>query len=219
MTIHDEEVGPAASQTPDSDNYIRASRTMLKQLSYGLLGTPSGPEGVFTPYRIDAISLFAVPSSGPHGFHTLGKIVESTVRSLNNLLERFHQSFFLYLIQNEKRFISVANYLFVPLLVGIGLTVLGLSLWNALDCEAQALKQEGEKADCVLESGEDGLRGLGIVWAFKVIGFCHLVGGVCFWTMVRAVEPAQATKVSLFFFYFLSYASVSHRFTCKCILI
>lgn len=98
-------------------------------------------------YRIDAITFFGVPAEGPHGFHTLGRYVlllfqlarmlthnrsavESTFRSLNNLLERFHQSFFLYLMTSVDSFISVGNYLAAPVLVSAGMTVMGLTMWG-----------------------------------------------------------------------------------------
>ena len=46
---------------------------MATQLVMGALGKPSGPEGTFGKYRIDAITLFGVPAEGPHGFHALGR--------------------------------------------------------------------------------------------------------------------------------------------------
>ena len=72
---------------------------------------------MFGRFRIDGVAIFGVPAEGPHGFYAMGRYVsdstpnkwpflmdvdafstvESTMRSLNNLLERFHQSFFLYL--------------------------------------------------------------------------------------------------------------------------
>ncbi|KAI9609679.1 hypothetical protein KEM48_002851 [Puccinia striiformis f. sp. tritici PST-130] len=72
---------------PGLQRYL-AGRTIVKQMSYGFTGSPSGPEGLFSTYGIDAISLFAHPADGPHGFQTLSTIIESSLRSLNNLLER-----------------------------------------------------------------------------------------------------------------------------------
>ncbi|KNE87905.1 hypothetical protein PSTG_18616, partial [Puccinia striiformis f. sp. tritici PST-78] len=99
VTIHSEPLEPSyPSYLPDHPGLQRylAGRTIVKQMSYGFTGSPSGPEGLFSTYGIDAISLFAHPADGPHGFQTLGTIIESSLRSLNNLLERLHQSFFLY---------------------------------------------------------------------------------------------------------------------------
>ena len=110
--------------------YERGVRNALAQAAHASIGTPSGPEGVFGRYRIDAVTLFAVPAEGPHGFYSIGRTIESTLRSLNNLLERFHQSFFLYIMTSVDSFISVGNYLAAPILFGITLTVAGLDLWR-----------------------------------------------------------------------------------------
>ncbi|CAJ0962814.1 unnamed protein product, partial [Mesorhabditis belari] len=45
------------------------------------------------------------------------KLIEATVRSLNNMLERFHQSFFIYVLADEDNFVSIA--FFMPILGGV----------------------------------------------------------------------------------------------------
>lgn len=156
---------------------------MLTQLSYGIPGMPSGPEGVFTPYRIDAISLFAVPAQGPHGFHTIGRVVESSLRSLNNLLERLHQSFFLYLLQSDRRFVSVGNYLLVPLLIAIGLTLLGLRKWGDKDVSGPPNKGFADSKQKEPPNPREN-KGRVIVWCFKTVVVCHFVGAASFWMVM-----------------------------------
>ncbi|KAG0143144.1 hypothetical protein CROQUDRAFT_66493 [Cronartium quercuum f. sp. fusiforme G11] len=210
VTIHTRPLSSSESSSPTLSTYSRAAQTMLEQISYGLIGTPSGPEGLFTTYRIDSLSLFAVPSDGPHGFHTIGKIIESSLRSLNNLLERFHQSFFLYLIQNERKFISVGNYLFVTISVGIGISLLGLNLWRKLG-QSKKFKTKQDKvnhddSDEVEEFVEE-FKGKDIVWSLKIISLCHLIGATSFWTIVRAIEPSEVTKsirMQILFIFFIS---------------
>lgn len=57
------------------------------------------------------------------------RIVEGTLRSVNNLLERFHQSFFFYLMPSENFYISIGMYmpplglLIAPIVIQI------LALW------------------------------------------------------------------------------------------
>jgi glycosylphosphatidylinositol transamidase len=63
------------------------------------------------------------------GFSARIRAVESTFRSLNNLLERFHQSFFLYIMTSIDSFIAVGNYLAAPILIGAALTIQGLISW------------------------------------------------------------------------------------------
>lgn len=40
----------------------------------------------------------------------VGRVLEGICRSLNNLLERFHQSFFFYLLPATNRYISIGVY-------------------------------------------------------------------------------------------------------------
>ncbi|GAA5912350.1 hypothetical protein JCM6882_002568 [Rhodosporidiobolus microsporus] len=119
---------PFASH-PEVQHYAHAARNLFRQVALGADGRIMGPEATFGRYRIDAITLFGVVAEGPHGFHSLGRATESIFRSLNNLLERFHQSFFLYLMTSVDSFIAVGNYLAAPILVGAGLTIQGLMSW------------------------------------------------------------------------------------------
>lgn len=43
------------------------------------------------------------------GVQQLGRVLEGVCRSLNNLLERFHQSFFFYLLPSTTRYISIGK--------------------------------------------------------------------------------------------------------------
>ena len=54
------------------------------------------------------------------------------MRAMNNLIERLHASFFLYLLPEPFQFLSVASYLSAPLLIGASLTLDGLRIWYKL---------------------------------------------------------------------------------------
>ncbi|POW14716.1 hypothetical protein PSTT_02701 [Puccinia striiformis] len=148
------------------------------------------------------ISLFAYPADGPHGFHTIGTIIESSLRSLNNLLERLHQSFFLYLLQSESKFLSVAMYLIVPLLIGIGLTIKGLAKWGIANQEWEKLSSLQINQKSLLSPEKFGLgtpniqfenqKGDEIIWSLSVIGFTHLVGALVYTSLIRYIDPNQA---------------------------
>ena len=64
-------------------------------------------------FGIEAITLegFEKPGqqSSDGNFYQVGRIVESIVRSLNNLLERFHQSYFFYLLPSTDTYISIGE--------------------------------------------------------------------------------------------------------------
>lgn len=165
----------------DSDlvrKYDRSATNLVRQLAYGASGRVSGPEGVWGRYRIDAVTFFGVPAEGPHGFHSLGRAVESTLRSLNNLLERFHQSFFLYLMTSVETFVAVGNYLAAPVLVSAGMTVTGLSMWSA------AAKGEGGR-----------IRRRPVVGAVGVIVVTHSIGAGLV-HIVATSEPSTVVAVS-----------------------
>ncbi|BGO95445.1 hypothetical protein NBRC10512_001413 [Rhodotorula toruloides] len=121
---------PSSLQYAEIEAYAQAARNLFRQVALTADGRALGPEGTFGKYRIDAITLFGQPAEGPHGFHSLGRATESIFRSLNNLLERFHQSFFLYIMTSIDSFVAVGNYLAAPILVSAGMTIQGLSTWG-----------------------------------------------------------------------------------------
>ncbi|GAA5985963.1 hypothetical protein JCM5350_007822 [Sporobolomyces pararoseus] len=118
------------ARSPQLHKYFNAAYNLFSQLVIGADGRIQAPEGCYGKYRIDAITWFAIPAEGPHGFHSIGHAVESTFRSLNNLLERFHQSFFLYIMTSIDSFIAVGSYLAAPILIGAALTIQGLISWS-----------------------------------------------------------------------------------------
>ena len=76
-------------------------------------------------HRIDSVTVYCSPATGPHGFHTLGRTIESTLRSFNNLLERLHASYFFYLAPMPHYFIPVGHYLPAAILLGASITIGG----------------------------------------------------------------------------------------------
>ncbi|XP_011310365.1 glycosylphosphatidylinositol anchor attachment 1 protein [Fopius arisanus] len=99
-----------------SHNFKTLASMVLTQAT----GVPTGNHGLFHRYGIEAITLEGnekIQRGADVNFDRIGRIVESMVRSLNNLLERFHQSFFFYLLAATDRFISIGLYM--PSLVAI----------------------------------------------------------------------------------------------------
>ncbi|KAL8788472.1 MAG: hypothetical protein Q9213_001695 [Squamulea squamosa] len=110
------------------DTYRERLQTMLRGMVSQGLGHASGPHSSFIPYHVDAITLQAVG----HGWQdemAMGRCVESTFRSLNNLLEHFHQSFFFYLLMQANRFVSIGTYLPSAMLVAVNFTIMAIALW------------------------------------------------------------------------------------------
>ncbi|GKD29714.1 glycosylphosphatidylinositol anchor attachment 1 protein, partial [Tanacetum coccineum] len=101
------------------------------------LGVPTGSHGAFRDYQVDAITLEISPklSRNTKGRQTEflfrgGRLIEGVIRSVNNLLEKFHQSFFLYLLTSSNKFISVGVYMIAFLLLVAPLPVLAAYLFS-----------------------------------------------------------------------------------------
>lgn len=111
--------------------YEDGLRSALRQVGFGVSGQASGPHGFFQRHHVDAITLYAVPATGPYGFYHLGRLIESFVRSMSNLLERLHHSQFFYLLLSPRRFVPIGTAILIPLFLSISLTIGGLGLWFA----------------------------------------------------------------------------------------
>lgn len=110
------------------DSYRARLKTMLRGMSNQALGSGTGAHSVFMPYHIDAITLTAA-GDGWQDEMAFGRTVESICRSLNNLLEHFHQSFFFYLLMQTNRFVSIGTYLPSAMAVAAGFTIMAIHLW------------------------------------------------------------------------------------------
>ncbi|OTA89331.1 hypothetical protein M434DRAFT_398668 [Hypoxylon sp. CO27-5] len=124
------------------DNLQTVLRGMLRQA----LGHASGPHSSFIPYHVDAITLQPV-GQGWHDEMGLGRLVEGMFRSLNNLLEKLHQSFFFYLLIHKHRFVSIGTYLPSAMLVAVNFTIMAISLWvksGYKEVEKTESKAEGD---------------------------------------------------------------------------
>ncbi len=111
-----------------NDSYQERLQTMLRGMVSQGLGHSSGPHSSFIPYHVDAITLQAV-GNGWQDEMAMGRCIESIFRSLNNLLEHFHQSFFFYLLMQADRFVSIGTYLPSAMLVAVNFTITAIALW------------------------------------------------------------------------------------------
>ncbi|KAL8693569.1 MAG: hypothetical protein Q9218_001611 [Villophora microphyllina] len=128
------------------DSYRDRLQTMLRGMVSQGLGHSSGPHSSFIPYHVDAITLQAV-GNGWQDEMAMGRCVESTFRSLNNLLEHFHQSFFFYLLMQSQRFVSIGTYLPSAMLVAVNFTIMAIALWiqSGRPPKPQSAHEEAEK--------------------------------------------------------------------------
>ncbi|ETW86085.1 hypothetical protein HETIRDRAFT_380329 [Heterobasidion irregulare TC 32-1] len=122
-------VPKAVAERSDVTEYAYRAKNVLRHVGYQARGRTSGVHGLLHQFRIDAITLYAVPSNGPHGFHALGRIVESTLRTMSNLIERLHASFFFYIMTTPGTFLKIGKYLPSAVLIGTALMFGGLGEW------------------------------------------------------------------------------------------
>ncbi|OJJ49164.1 hypothetical protein ASPZODRAFT_150101 [Penicilliopsis zonata CBS 506.65] len=134
------------------DSYEMRLQTILRGMLKQGFGSASGAHSSFMPYHIDAITLQA-KGDGWQDEMALGRTVESLCRSLNNLLEHLHQSFFFYLLMQANRFVSIGTYLPSAMLIAANFTIMAIALWlrTGYDMEssaaAAAVKLEDNKKD------------------------------------------------------------------------
>ncbi|KII88370.1 hypothetical protein PLICRDRAFT_161388 [Plicaturopsis crispa FD-325 SS-3] len=118
-----------AREVPEVKAYAYRARNIARHVGYQARGRASGVHGLFHQYRIDAFTMFAVPADGPHGFHAIGRIIESTLRTANNLLERLHASYFFYIFTSPITFRKIGTYLPSAVLVSVAMMFGGLGEW------------------------------------------------------------------------------------------
>jgi glycosylphosphatidylinositol transamidase len=111
-----------------NDSYRERLQTMLRGMTSQGLGHASGPHSSFIPYHVDAITLTAV-GLGWHDEMAMGRVIESLFRSLNNLMEHLHQSFFFYILMQANRFVSIGTYLPSAMLVSVNFSIMAIALW------------------------------------------------------------------------------------------
>jgi GPI-anchor transamidase subunit GAA1 len=108
--------------------YPARVQTLARGMVSQAVGQATGPHSVFMPYHIDAITLTAI-GQGWQDEMAFGRTVESICRSLNNLLEKLHQSFFFYLLMQSNRFVSIGTYLPSAMAVAAAYTVMAIYSW------------------------------------------------------------------------------------------
>ncbi|WYZ43042.1 hypothetical protein EsH8_VI_000741 [Colletotrichum jinshuiense] len=147
-----------------SDKYQDRLRTMLRGMLNQGLGHASGPHSSFIPYHVDAVTLQPF-GEGWHDEMGMGRLIEGTFRSLNNLLEHLHQSFFFYLLMHKERFVSIGTYLPSAMILAASFTITAISLWvksghqEQVSATASTLAKSGTEAAPSKESVECAATG------------------------------------------------------------
>ncbi|KAM6500391.1 Gaa1-like, GPI transamidase component domain containing protein [Amanita muscaria] len=168
--------------------YCQQVKNVLRHLGYQARGQPSGVHGLYHQFRIDAVTLFAVPATGPHGFHSIGRVIESTLRTMNNLLERLHASFFFFMLTAPDRFLKIGSYLPSVLLISVAMMFGGLTAWNGAS-------QSSDKKRANSVNASDTSRP--VLSSLILMASTHVFGVLLFWALSSAWYSDRFYLVSL----------------------
>ncbi len=162
------------------DNLLNILSMMCTQSS----GIPNGNHGLFHRYGIEALTIEAIKRDPSNGYNqqkilNLLKIIEGITRSLNNLLERFHQSFFFYVLVSSDRFISIGDYMPSIGLMAGSVLIKSFLLW--LIASSYFPNEAGSEVEGVKKVKKD-LSKKGVVDIGIVIIVSHLIGVLTLFT-------------------------------------
>ncbi|EGN93257.1 hypothetical protein SERLA73DRAFT_172176 [Serpula lacrymans var. lacrymans S7.3] len=172
----------------DVREYVYRARNVARFVSYQARGKASGLHGLLHQFRIDAITIFAVPASGPHGFHALGRIIESSLRTMNNLLERLHASFFFYILTSSTTFMKIGMFLPSTVIVSVAMIFRGLGEWvDAGWVLVVDPSTDSSKVDPIITSPPENWvsRRRPVLPALALMTFTHFIGILLFFSITN----------------------------------
>ncbi|KAK2586771.1 hypothetical protein KPH14_011798 [Odynerus spinipes] len=176
--------------------------TLMTMIATQATGIPSGNHGLFHRFGIEAVTLEGFEKTGKSSevnFYHVGRVVESMVRSLNNLLERFHQSYFFYLLPSTDRYISISLYMRPLVLIVASLFIKAFSIWQKLQ---SPVLQNGDKKNVQIQNVKVKRFDIGniaseILWA-HIFGVCLLLSPQMFTSVGRQIWNLR-TEDSIYF--------------------
>lgn len=178
------------------DTYEARLQTIMRGMAKQGLGYATGAHSSFMPYHIDAITL-QPKGQGWEDEMALGRTIESLCRSLNNLLEHLHQSFFFYLLMDSQRFVSIGTYLPSAMLIAGNFTIMAIALWmrtgyhpDSAPSELSVSKPTEKKASSTTQEKKSEVRLSAsqvverlLALPLTLVTGLHLLGLVPLWTL------------------------------------
>ncbi|GAB2279026.1 hypothetical protein Dimus_013689 [Dionaea muscipula] len=178
-------------------DYIEGAATLASSLSAQALGIPSGPHGAFRDYQIDAVTLMISPKVSLNNnakqsefLIRSGRLVEGVIRSVNNLLEKFHQSFFLYFLTGPSKFVSVGVYMIAFALLIAPLPVVAASLYSDANKPDACLNVENPSS-----SSESPVAAASILESWIWLPAAKTVFVIHTWAIAVSLLPYLLSKI------------------------
>ncbi|PKA66845.1 hypothetical protein AXF42_Ash003502 [Apostasia shenzhenica] len=171
----------------NSGDFVEGTSTLASSMYYQALGVPTGSHGAFRDFQIDAITMELSPRTSfnnENGISSFllrgGRLIEGVVRSVNNLLEKFHQSFFLYFLTAPDKFISVGVYMIAFALLAAPLPIVAAALFSSTS-KATVSRNSDKKV-----SSSESWKWL---YSAKVVFIVHL------WGLMISLLPYPISRV------------------------
>ncbi|KAM3332048.1 hypothetical protein ACQJBY_027718 [Aegilops geniculata] len=177
-----------------ASDYVEGTANLASSIYNQALGVPTGSHGAFRDYQVDAVSLEFSPTfyirneNAKSSFLVRGgRLLEGVVRSVNNLLEKFHQSFFLYFLTAPSKFISVGVYMIPFALLVVPLPIVAAAL-------ADGGRKKGKSIDASKTKGSaDNLQTEGGSWKWLQAARVLLV--IQLWAVIVSLLPYYISQI------------------------
>src|SRR5271168_1597265 len=140
------------------------------------------------------------------------RTIESTLRTMNNLLERLHASFFFYIMTGPQRFLKIGFFLPSAILISVAMMFHGLSTWvNAAWIQIESEPTEKDGPPSFTPSIKWRNRKRPVIAVLGIMISTHFLGLLLFWTITRSwfMENYQVSRL---YFLFTHGSHTSHLF-------
>ncbi|CAH1393320.1 unnamed protein product [Nezara viridula] len=130
---------------PSYEQWQHSLEIMTSMLLAQAPGVPDGNHGLFHRFGIESVTMegHASNGNGPYvTLHHVGRVIEGLFRSINNLLERFHQSYFFYIMTDTDRFASIGLYMPCNGMLIAALFIRAFSLYVDMRLEREDASQD-----------------------------------------------------------------------------
>ncbi|KAM7348018.1 glycosylphosphatidylinositol anchor attachment 1 [Cochliomyia hominivorax] len=159
-------------------------KNLLLMLLSQTTGVPNGNHGLFHRHRIESLTLEAVkrPNTGSNRYNgalPLLKTIEGISRSLNNLLERFHQSYFFYILAQNDRFVSIGDYMPCLVLLVVPLFIKSFLIWLIAGGQVKDNEKECAEEDEICINTENQNSEVQLVPTIMYIIYACGIGYMC----------------------------------------
>ncbi|KAL2915422.1 Glycosyl phosphatidyl inositol protein transamidase complex subunit [Polyrhizophydium stewartii] len=94
--------------------YIVCLRRLWTFVKIQASGLPQASHALFLKYKVEAMTLrgLIIPgSTRPVGMQQVASLIETSLRSLNNLLEKLHHSYWFYFMPSPEHFMPISVYI------------------------------------------------------------------------------------------------------------